>query len=157
MDGVVIRQARKEDCDDIVGLVIGLAEFEKMADQVKTTVEDYVRDGFETDPPAYHCFVAENEGMIVGCALYYYLFSIENRGRYIYLEDLYIKQAYRRHGIGTKLLQAVTRAAQEQGCSCVQWCVLDWNTKAIEFYQNIGAVDLTLKDGKYMYKMITKS
>jgi GNAT superfamily N-acetyltransferase len=132
-----IRPARKSDMPEVMRLIRELAEFEKELDEVEVTVEDLERDGFGTHP-LFHCFVAENEAGIDGMALVYERYSTW-KGRALHLEDLIVSEAARGQGIGDALLTEVVRFGHELGCKRIQWEVLDWNERAIQFYENKGA------------------
>lgn len=149
----VLRPAKSADCERIVQLITELAIVEEMEDQVKITAETLVKDGFESDPPFYHLIVAESDGVIVGYALYFYCYSVDNGGEYLYLEDLLVTESHRGKGVGKMMLKRITEVARERDCFCVQWCVLNYNTKAIEFYKHAGAFDLTLKENCHMYRI----
>lgn len=150
---LVIRPTVKEDCKALIKMIVELAEFEGMADQVQITEDMLVRDGFETTPPFYKCLLVELDGEPIGYALYFYSYDIYAGGRSLYLEDLYIKEEFRGKGYGIKLFRFITQTAKEQECVGMQWCVLNWNKKAIDFYNGLGAYDYTLKDKRHMYRL----
>lgn len=153
MEDFVIRKARREDCETIMKLIYELAVYEKMPEQVIITSDTLVKDAFDSDPPYFHCLVAEAAGKVVGYAMYFYAYSTDDGGEFLYLEDLLVTESCRGTGIGKRLLSEIVKLAEERNCSCVQWCVLNWNTKAIGFYQYAGAYDLTLKDDCHMYRL----
>lgn len=134
---VTIRTAREEDAAGMHRLICELALYERAPDEVVLTVEQLRRDGF-TSPKRYDAFVAEQNGELVGLALYYPRYSTW-KGLCYYLEDLIVQEHLRGRGLGKRLLQAVAQAADEAGAARLQWQVLDWNTPAIEFYESIGA------------------
>ena len=87
----------------------------------------------------FQCFVAETEQKeIVGMALYFFAYYTWV-GKSIYLDDLYVKESYRGHKIGSKLLQKIFDVARNENCKRVRWLVSEWNHDAIEFYKAIGA------------------
>ena len=134
---IEIRKAIKTDIPGILGLVNDLALFEKAPEEVITTVADYERNGF-SDHPLFDTYLAFKDGELVGFALWYFRFSTW-KGKRLYLEDLYIKDAFRGEGIGKLLLENVIQEAKETHCSGLMWQVLDWNTPAIEFYKKYNA------------------
>lgn len=136
-DNIKIRKAYEQDCEEILNLIKELAEYEKAADQVELTLEQLIEDGFGSNP-IYESYVAEHEGKIIGIALYYYKYSTW-KGRCLYLEDIVIRENYRRLGIGSKLFQAVINVSKKQNVKRMEWQVLDWNTPAIDFYKTYGA------------------
>ncbi|KAJ8947479.1 hypothetical protein NQ318_009782 [Aromia moschata] len=148
----VIRKAKKEDMIEVYELIKELAEFEKLEDQVKIDNTVLQRDGFDTDHPAFRCLVAEvSDGHIVGYALYFPTYSTWE-GKALLLEDLYVRSAYRRRGIGKQLFMAVAKIAHESEISRLDFHVLSWNP-AIAFYKGLGAVDLTVKEDWHFFRL----
>jgi GNAT superfamily N-acetyltransferase len=123
--------------DQVLGLIQELAVFEREPDAVELTREDLVRDGFGR-APRFTCFVAEDNGRILGMALCYPRYSTW-KGLVIHLEDLIVTESARGRGLGSALLTAVIRHAREAGARRVSWEVLDWNDPAIDFYEARGA------------------
>ena len=145
---MIIRKATKDDLEGVYKLVVELAVFEEEPNAVKSTIEDYQK-AFEENLISIH--VAENEGNIVGMALYYMTFSTW-RGHMLYLEDFYVTDKYRSSGVGQKLFDAFLNEAKSRGCKMVKWEVLDWNTKAIKFYERNGAtIEKNWWDGKIIF------
>lgn len=132
-----IRPATKQDMSQVLVLIRELAEFEKELPEVEVTLEDLERDGYG-DEPAFQCFVAESEGAILGMALVYERYSTW-KGKALHLEDLIVSAAARGQGLGDALLTQVVRYGHELGCKRIQWEVLDWNERAIKFYESKGA------------------
>lgn len=114
--------------------------FENLEDQVRIDEKILERDGFEVNTPAFSCIVAEFDTKVVGYAFYYATYSTW-LGRSIFLEDLYVMSDYRNKGLGRKLIMAVAKRAYELG-GRLDFHVLSWNP-AVEFYKNLGAVDLS--------------
>lgn len=133
----IIRKAIKTDMSQVLTLIKELAAFEREPDAVEVTIEELEEEGFGQDP-FFTCFVAEIHGEIVGIALVYYRFSTW-KGRSIHLEDLIVKESFRKYGIGKALYSQVLKFASEQGIRRVEWVVLKWNANAIEFYEKTGA------------------
>lgn len=132
-----IRKATPEDMPAVLGLITELAIFEREPDAVVVTVEDLQRDGFGNNP-LFHAFVAEQNGKIVGMALYYYRYSTW-KGKTIHLEDLIVTQTMRGTGLGLALYTEIIRQGQRDKVRRIEWNVLDWNTPAIDFYEKSGA------------------
>ncbi|MFN2262106.1 MAG: N-acetyltransferase family protein [Psychroflexus sp.] len=132
-----IRFATPEDLPQILDLIKELAVFENEPNAVKVTVEDLHEYGFG-ESALFKCFVAEVEQKIVGMALFYSRFSTW-KGETIHLEDLIVTESMRRKSIGKTLFEAVIIYAKTQKIKRVEWVVLDWNTKAIDFYEKYEA------------------
>jgi GNAT superfamily N-acetyltransferase len=132
-----IRNAKKADMPQVLGLIKALAVFEKEPDAVEVTVEDLEQDGFG-EHPAFQCFVAEVNSKIEGIALIYNRYSTW-KGKAIHLEDLIVSESMRGTGIGTALLDEVIKYSHALGVKRINWEVLDWNEPAIAFYEKKGA------------------
>ncbi len=134
-----IRPALKSDVETMLSLIHGLAIYEKEPDAVKTTTEDLLRDGFG-EQPMFHCLIAEDQqGQAHGFALYFFNWSTWEGRPGLYLEDLFVKEASRGHGIGLLLFKKLAQIAVERNCRRFEWSVLDWNQPARDFYHNFGA------------------
>lgn len=121
----------------VLGLITELAIFEREPEAVVVTVDDLHRDGFG-DRPLFHAFVAEQDGAIVGMALYYYRYSTW-KGKTIHLEDLIVTEKMRGTGLGFALYSEIIRQGKRDNVRRIEWNVLDWNTPAIDFYEKSGA------------------
>ena len=133
-----IRPATRADAPVIASLVRELADYEKLLDEAKATPADFLRE-LESPNPVIHVLIAEWKGEPAGFALYFFNFSTFVGRPGLYLEDLFVRPAQRSHGIGRELLRALARIAKERGCGRMEWSVLDWNKRAIEFYESMGA------------------
>lgn len=133
-----IRNAIAADMPEVWGLIKELAIYEQAPEQVVTTPEQMVSDGFG-ERPLFRCLVAETEdSKIVGIALYYFGYSTW-KGKMLYLDDLVVSESYRRQNIGEKLLSQLMHIAKTENVQQMRWHVLDWNIPAIRFYEKIGA------------------
>ncbi|GJQ84117.1 hypothetical protein Trydic_g12090 [Trypoxylus dichotomus] len=151
MTDTIIRPAKKEDMGAVFKMIKGLAEFERMPDQVMIDETVLMKDGFETDSPAFSSYVAETDkNTIVGYAIYYTCYSTW-LGKSIFLEDLYVEPEYRTQGIGKRLFLAVAKLAHETSHR-LDFHVLSWNPAA-EFYERIGAVDLTKAEKWHLHRL----
>lgn len=136
-----IRKATETDFPAILELIKELAEFEKAPEKVTNTVGQML-----DEKELFRCFIAEREsGEVVGMALYFIAYYTWV-GKSLYLDDLYVKEAYRKHKIGSALLARVFEAARAAYCKRVRWQVLRWNEPAIRFYEKAGA----LIDGEWL-------
>lgn len=137
---MTIRAATPQDIPAILGLVQELATYEKAPDATRGTVESYRRAMFPDDGrPVAHAHVAEVDGEVVGLALYYVTFSTWEGVPGMWLEDLYVQPAHRGSGIGKRLLLLLAELCVRNGWTRLEWCVLNWNTPAIDFYRSLGA------------------
>lgn len=134
MQTVSIRKGVKSDLAKVLELIRELAIYEKAEGEVIVTVKDLEHDGFGPHP-YFHFFVAEVDSTIVGLALYYIKYSTW-KGKCVFLEDLIVTSAYRKHGIGKKLFNSVLQAAKDLHAERMEWQVLDWNEPAIDFYKS---------------------
>ena len=137
----IIREGQKQDVKAVLDLIIELAVFEKEPDAVEITVEDLLKDGF-SDNPKFKLFVAEENAVVIGIALFYERYSTW-KGKSIHLEDLMITQSKRKIGAGKALYTAVLKYAHDHDFNRVAWEVIDWNTNAINFYKSTGATYLS--------------
>jgi GNAT superfamily N-acetyltransferase len=144
-----IRRAVPTDRDLIYAFIRELAEYEKLLDKVDATSADVERDLFGASPRVF-CDIAEADGKSAGFALWFYNYSTF-RGRHgIYLEDLFVRPAFRGRGIGKALLANLAKRAVAENCSRVEWSVLDWNEPSINFYKSLGA---TAMDEWIIYRL----
>jgi len=132
-----IRKGKPEDMKSVLALIQELAIFEKEPDAVLITQEDLIRDGFGENP-LFHVFVAEVDKEIVGIALYYYRYSTW-KGKTIHLEDLIVKEKMRGTGLGSALYSEIMKQGKKDNVRRIEWNVLNWNTPAVNFYENSGA------------------
>ena len=133
----LVRLATKNDAVGVLNLIQELALFEKQSDAVEITVDDLIKDGFENQPK-FTCFVAEKTNEIVGIALVYMRYSTW-KGEVLHLEDLIVSKSMRGLGIGTALLDKVVTYGNGLGVKRIGWEVLNWNEKAVAFYEKKGA------------------
>lgn len=131
------RFAERKDTGLILEFIKDLASYEKLSDQVvadETTLEDWIFDKEKAEV----IFALEN-GKEVGFALFFHNFSTFLGRAGLYLEDLYVKPAYRGKGYGKALLKKLAAIAAERGCGRLEWWCLDWNRPSIDFYLSLGA------------------
>lgn len=131
-----IRCVLRSDVPVILELVKELAIFERAPLEVTNTVEELEQDLFELN--CCEAIVYEMDEQVVAFALYYVSYSTW-KGKCMYLEDLYVKEEYRKHGIGQLLFDRVVEIAKERKYRRMDWQVLDWNLPAIKFYEKNNA------------------
>lgn len=133
-----LRPATAADTPALLGLIRELAVFEHLEHLMVATPEDLATHLFGPRPAA-EAVVAQLDGQLVAFALFFGNFSTFLGKPGLYLEDLYVQPAHRGSGLGKALLQHLGALAVARGCGRFEWCVLDWNQNAIEFYEAMGA------------------
>jgi GNAT superfamily N-acetyltransferase len=118
-------------------LIKELALYEKAPQEVTVSFEHFVESGFGANP-VWWAFVAEQEGKVIGFALYYIRYSTW-KGQRLYLEDLLVTEALRGKGIGSLLFDRLIEECRLKKYSGMVWQVLDWNEPAINFYKKYNA------------------
>jgi GNAT superfamily N-acetyltransferase len=135
----MIRPATPDDLPTICRLIRALAEYERLSHAVLFD-EVHVRDHLFGPRPFAEVLLAEDDGKVVGFALFFHNYSTFVGKPGLYLEDLFVEPTFRGHGHGKALLIAVARLAVERDCGRMEWSVLNWNEPAIQFYRSLGAV-----------------
>jgi GNAT superfamily N-acetyltransferase len=136
-----ITPATVDDVPLILSLIKELAEFEKLSHMVVAT-EDMLREQLFGQRPAADVVIAREKNTPVGFALYFWNFSTFLAKPGLYLEDLFVRPAFRGKGYGRALLLHLARTAHGRGCGRFEWSVLDWNEHAIKFYESLGTVGM---------------
>jgi GNAT superfamily N-acetyltransferase len=131
-----IRAATVSDVPLLLRFSREFAEFERQPDAVVINEETLTRDGFGPQPK-FRSLIAEWDGQAIGYALFFGIYSTL-KGPGIFLEDLFVREAFRGRGIGRALLSEVARIARQEGSYGIRWEVLDWNESAIKFYKSLG-------------------
>ncbi len=137
---MTFRFAAVEDCGLILRFIRGLAEYEKMSDQVVAT-EELLKEWIFEKKKAEVLFVCEGEKE-VGFALFFHNFSTFLGRAGIYLEDLFVLPEYRGKGYGKALLKQLARITEERGCGRLEWSCLDWNRPGTDFSLSLGAAPM---------------
>jgi GNAT superfamily N-acetyltransferase len=132
-----IRRAAPGDEAEITAMIHELADFERAADEC-TVTETHIRTALFGERPIAYAHVAEVDGAIAATALWFLNFSTWDGVAGIYLEDLYVRPAFRRRGLAQTLLSALARECVEHGYSRLSWAVLNWNVDAIALYDAVG-------------------
>jgi len=134
---ITVRPATPDDASTILTFIRGLAEFEhEPLTSVKVTEADIIRDGFGPTP-RFESLIAELEGAPVGFALFFPNYSTWEGVAGIYIEDLFVLDVARGHGVGRALMAHIAALAKQRGAARVELSVLDWNP-ARAFYERLG-------------------
>ena len=140
---VLLRTATEADVPRILRHIRALGEYERLAHEVVATEAQLAATLFGERRFA-EVTLADLEGPggsePAGFALYFHSYSTFLGKPGLYLEDLFVEPAARRHGVGRALLRHLAQLALERGCGRLEWAALDWNRLAIDFYLGLGAV-----------------
>ena len=131
------RYAERRDVGLVLQFIRELADYEHMLDEVVATPE--LLEEWLFDRKKAEVVFAVEDGVEVGFALFFHNFSTFLGRAGIYLEDLYVKPAYRGRGFGKALLVKLAQIAVERKCGRLEWWCLDWNRPSIDFYLSMGA------------------
>jgi GNAT superfamily N-acetyltransferase len=132
-----IRPATLEDVPLLRTLVQELAAFERLSEYAVITENDLRRDGFGPQPK-FRSLIAEWDGKPAGYACFFGFYSTFAGKPGLFLEDLFVRDAFRGKGIGKALLAHIAKIARQENCVGLRWEVLDWNSAAIDFYRKVG-------------------
>ena len=141
MSSFTIRPAKPDEAGIILDLINQLAVYEKcendvVADEVTIYHSLFVERSAE-------CLLGEEDGKVVGFALFFHNFSTFVGRKGLYLEDLFIIPEKRGQGYGKAFLKHLAKIAVERGCGRMEWICLDWNESALSIYRSIGAAPLS--------------
>jgi GNAT superfamily N-acetyltransferase len=136
-----VRVATRADVAAIHRMILALAEYERARHEVRATAADLESALFGQTPRVF-ALVAEDEGDVVGFALWFATYSTWLGRHGLWLEDLYVEPAHRERGHGKALLVALARLCVDRGWGRLEWNVLDWNEPALAFYRALGASPL---------------
>jgi GNAT superfamily N-acetyltransferase len=135
---LTLRSAAPGEGGLVLSLIRELAEYEKLADKVDATPA-MIEEALFAPGATQRCDIAEWDGEVAGQALWFTNFSTFRGRNGLYLEDLYVRPAFRGRGIGKALLTRLARECLDRGWPRMEWVVLDWNRPAIDFYRSLGA------------------
>ncbi|OBG84279.1 GCN5 family acetyltransferase [Mycobacterium sp. NS-7484] len=138
----LIRRARPGDEVEITAMIRELAEFEQASDECTVTVKQMHTALFGDRPVAY-AHLVEVDGQVAATAVWFLNFSTWDGVAGVYLEDLYVRPAFRRRGLARKLLSTLAAECVQQGYSRLSWAVLNWNVNAIALYDAVGGTPQT--------------
>ena len=136
-----IRPVAEADIPLVLEFIRDIAEYERLSDQVVAD-EAILRESFFGVRAKAEGLIAERAGEPAAFAIYFENFSTFTGRPGLYLEDLFVKPAWRQHGIGRAMLVRLAQIAVERGCPRFEWVALNWNQNAIDFYEKLGAKQL---------------
>lgn len=136
-----ITPATAADTPTILALIRELAEFERLLNEV-TATEDQLRETLFGQRRSAEVVIARVDDEVAGFALFFHNYSTFLAKPGVYLEDLFVRPKFRGQGTGEALLRHLARIAIDRGCGRLEWSVLDWNQRAIDFYKALGAKPL---------------
>ena len=146
---ITLRFAAEEDTPLIFNFIKGLAEYEKLFNEVEAT-EELLRSTLFGERKFVEILIAEYKGEPAGFAIFFHNFSTFIGKPGIYVEDLFVKPEFRKNGIGKTLLSYIAKLGVERNFGRVEWAVLDWNAPAIQFYRSLGSIP---KDEWTIYRL----
>lgn len=135
---IEVRRARPEEAPVLMELILGLAEYEKLAPPDEAAQERLRRDIFG-EKPRLEAWLVFVDGTAAGYALVLETYSSFLALPTLYLEDIFVKPGFRGRGAGAALFRRMVEEAERRGCGRMEWVVLDWNRPALEFYERFGA------------------
>jgi GNAT superfamily N-acetyltransferase len=137
---MTIAQVTPAEVPALLELIRELAQFEHLEHELQATVESLNKSFFGPHPAA-GALMARCDAATAGYAIYFFTFSSFLGRAGIWLEDVYVRPAFRKQGLGRKLIEAVARIGVERGCGRFEWTALDWNEPALNFYRSLGATE----------------
>lgn len=137
VNDLVIRPVTEGDVEVLFDLILELAAYEKLADKVTGDPEVLRHTLFEQR--AAEALLLEARDELVGYAIFFTTFSTFECRSGIWLEDVYVKPEHRRFGIGRAVMEHLAQLAVERGHVRLEWCALEWNEPALDFYAGLGA------------------
>jgi GNAT superfamily N-acetyltransferase len=138
MNSIAIAPITRAEVPVLLGLIRELATFERLEHEVEATVESLNTAFFES-PGVAGALLARCDGELAGYAIYFFTFSSFVGRPGIWLEDVYVRPDFRKRGIGRKLIEVVAQIGAERNCGRFEWTALNWNEKALDFYDKLGA------------------
>ncbi|KAH8346149.1 hypothetical protein KR067_006533 [Drosophila pandora] len=156
-DEFTFRRAQVDDIKDVLAMIQELADFEKMSNGPQLTEEILKRDagltGEQEDCEVY-VLIDNATKQAIGYSICYKAYSTW-QGRYFFVEDIYVRPEHRKRGAGKRIFLEVSARAVALKCPRLEFNVLEWNP-ARKFYESLGAVDLTDKEGWHYYRVDEK-
>ena len=150
-----IRPAKETEAGLILEFIKKLAAYEKCSDEVVAD-EQTIYNSIFVEKAAEVVF-AEEDGVVIGFALFFHNFSTFVGRKGLYLEDLFIIPEKRGLGYGKAILKYLANIAVERHCGRMEWICLDWNAPSLAFYRSIGAIPMDEWTVQRMHEDVVKS
>jgi GNAT superfamily N-acetyltransferase len=135
----LIRPARPDDVPVLLEMFAELADYEHLTHELRATERQLHAALFGAHPAVEALIAEEHSGSVIGYAMFFPTFSTFLASTGVWLEDLFVRPAQRRGGVGRALLAAVAAQLRERGGERLEWAALDWNEPALSFYRGLGA------------------
>ena len=155
MHNFTIRPAKETEAGLILEFIKKLAEYEKCSDEVVADEATIYNSIFVEN--AAEVVFAEEDGLVIGFALFFHNFSTFVGRKGLYLEDLFIIPEKRGLGYGKAILKYLANIAVERHCGRMEWICLDWNAPSLAFYRSIGAIPMDEWTVQQMHEDVVKS
>ncbi len=133
-ENLTIEPLAEDNFSDFVSLMEKFAEYENLEPPDEEAKRRLKQDGFSGNP-AFEAYLGKVDGKAVGYITFFTTYSTFRGQPTLFLEDIFVLAESRRNGLGQKLFDFYLRQARERGCGRAEWCVLDWNEPAIQFYE----------------------
>lgn len=152
ISSITIKKVNVDNFDAFLGLIAGLAEYEKLAPPDEAA-KKRLRVDCLSDKPKYEALIGEFDGKAVSYVIYFFTYSSFLAQPTLYLEDIFVLEEYRRRGIGGKMFQACREIAKQNQCGRLEFTVLKWNKSAQKFYEK----NKTERLEWYFYRLVEKN
>jgi GNAT superfamily N-acetyltransferase len=133
-----IRKAKKSDAEGIINLIVELAIFEKLVPPDRNAQSRLVKHAF-SDKPMFQILIALDDKTPIGYAFYFFTYSTFLAKQTMFLEDIFVSDRYRSSGVGKQLFDELLKIAKNKKCGRLDFTVLNWNKRAMKFYDRLGA------------------
>lgn len=135
---ISVRPMADGEGETLARLIDALADYEKLARPDAEARRRLLAHASDSQP-YFHVLLAEHDGEVCGYALYFFTYSTFLARPTLYVEDIFVLEHKRRHGLGLALMKAMAQQALARECGRMEWQVLDWNAPAKRFYDSLGA------------------
>jgi GNAT superfamily N-acetyltransferase len=146
---VIVEKVNAETFDNFLGLINKLAEYEKLAPPDEDAKKRLLQDCL-SDKPKYQAFIGKVDDKYVSYVIFFFTYSSFLAMPTLFLEDIFVLEEYRRHGVGKKMFDLLRATAKKEGCGRIEFTVLKWNTPAQKFYEKNKAQRLEW----YLYRLV---